>query len=106
MSIQVFKHEGKGQPITIYDEINITGKLYLVIRSENGLNNAELWWILKPWGSVRQLGIIEDEAVLDIPSGWLPPVFGSTLRCRCKPERTVIYLSANEQVDKTVTFKW
>ena len=87
----------------IYSEINVSGSIILQITDKNGASAcANVWWITRVTGGVRQLGLLCGRHTIPIPN-FLGISLASKLRASAGPD-TVIKLRANEGVAKAITF--
>jgi hypothetical protein len=83
----------------VWTGVNVSGKVYLQIRTRDGKNRAKFWWI-KTAGIVEHLGEHGPAASFDIPK-----VYGK-LRVQTLDGDTILYVSDSATVDQRVTFKW
>jgi len=84
--------------------VNVTGKVYYAIRTKDGNNQMNMWWIMEPLGSVTQLGKRGGNGSLNIP-GKLKGAVSAKLRGNATVD-TVVYIGENVKVDNSVTFTW
>jgi hypothetical protein len=80
-----------------YFEINLSGNLYLSIRSPDGIGCVDLWWVRWPLGILTQPGNQCGNVRLPIP-GIMDFALWSKLRARAGSEPVVIIASARESV--------
>jgi hypothetical protein len=93
-----------GQTVDLWLGINVTGKVYYSIRTEDGKNDLRLWWIKQPLGRVQQLGVCRNDGSVNIPA-FTSGVLSAKLRGRARAN-AVVYLRENVAVDRKATFDW
>ena|ERR1035437_1745627 len=93
-----------GQTADLWLGVNVTGKVYYVIRSRDGKNELRLWWIRQPLGRVQQLGVRRNQGELRIPSS-IKGVVSAKLRGSAVAD-TVVYIRENASIDNSATIKW
>jgi hypothetical protein len=103
-AIQTIK-VAKGQTADVWYGANVAGKLHLAVRTRDGRNKMNMWWITWGVGSTTSLGEWGPNGDIDIPITWWKGVVSAKLRGTAA-EDTVIYLSEKSQVDKSFTFVW
>jgi hypothetical protein len=81
----------------IYFEINLSGNLYLSIRSPDGIGCVDLWWIKWPLGNLTQLGKRCGNVRLAIP-GISDFAISAKLRARAESKPIAIVASSSEKV--------
>jgi hypothetical protein len=94
-----------GQNVDLFFQINLSGKVYTRIDTRTGSGCAEFWWILWPFGTIRELGNRCGQAEFEIPSLFDYSI-ASKLRAGGVSELTKIALSATAEVAQTVTIPW
>ncbi|WP_085044172.1 hypothetical protein [Ensifer aridi] len=92
-----------GDTADVYFQINLSGTLYLNIRTKDGAGCANLWWIKWPLGTIKDEGRHCGFVKLDIP-GFFDLSFSSKLRAFAEGNDTKIGYSASEAVAHTITF--
>ena len=85
-----------GQTADLWLGVNVTGKVYYVIRSRDGKNELRLWWIRQPLGRVQQLGVRRNQGELRIPSS-IKGVVSAKLRGSAVAD-TVVYIDRKSVV--------
>jgi hypothetical protein len=95
----------KGQTVDIWFGVNVSGKLHLAVRTRDGRNKINMWWLTWGVGSTTAIGDWGPNGDLDIPITWWRGVVSAKLRGTAA-EDTVVYVSERVSVDKSVTFKW
>ncbi len=93
-----------GRTADLWVGVNVAGKIHYAIRTKDGSNQMRMWWIMKPLGNVRQLGMLTGNGSLDIPAK-LKGSISAKLRGKASSD-TVVYIGENVAVDSSVTFKW
>lgn len=87
----------------LYSEINVTGALTVTIADTGGAPAcANLWWVKRLIGGVRQLGRVCGTKTIEVPS-FLGLSLASKLRASAD-RGTVITVTAREGVAKTISF--
>lgn len=87
----------------LYSEINVTGSVTVTIANpQKGPACANLWWIKRLTGGVRQLGQVCGTMTLQIPT-FLGLSLASKLRASAD-RGTVITLVAREGIAKAISF--
>jgi hypothetical protein len=81
----------------VYFEINLSGYVYLSIRSADGIGCADLWWIKWPLGTLTQLGTRCGNIRLAIP-GISDFAISSKLRARAKDHSIAIVAGSSEHI--------
>jgi hypothetical protein len=92
-----------GDTADVYFQINLSGTLYLDIRTKDGAGCANLWWIKWPFGTIKDEGKRCGFVRLDIP-GFFDLSFSSKLRGSAEGSDIKIGYSANEAVAHRITF--
>jgi hypothetical protein len=93
-----------GSTSSLWTGVNVSGQVYLSVKSRDGKNKLKLWWIKQPFGQVEQLGDRTNEAKLDIPGLW-KATFSAELKASAESD-TVVFLGENVQVAQSATFQW
>lgn len=91
-----------GDTADVYFQINLSGTLYLNIRTKEGEGCAHLWWIKWPMGTIQNEGKQCGFVKLDIP-GIFDFSISSKLRASAEGSDIKIGYSANEAVAHTIT---
>lgn len=94
-----------GQSVDAYFEINLSGHVYVKIVTQNGPGCAEFWWIVWPFGYVKQAGRHCGGVKLELP-GLLDAAVASKLRAGGASEATKLIAAANEKVANSVSISW
>lgn len=94
-----------GSNVDVFFQINLSGKVYTKIEQRDGPGCANFWWILWPFGSIRQLGQHCGYAEFDIP-GLFDVSISSKLRAGGVTQITKIAFSATAEVAHSVTIPW
>lgn len=92
-----------GDTADVYFQINLSGTLYLNIRTKDGAGCARLWWIKWPLGTIKDEGRHCGFVKLDIP-GFFELSISSKLRASAEGSDIKIGYSANEAVAHKITF--
>lgn len=92
-----------GDTADVYFQVNLSGTLYLDIRTKEGAGCAKLWWIKWPLGTIKDEGRHCGFIKLDIP-GFFDFSLSSKLRASAEGSDIKIGYSANEAVAHTITF--
>lgn len=92
-----------GDTADVYFQVNLSGTLYLDIRTKEGAGCANLWWIKWPLGTIKDEGRRCGFVKLDIP-GFLDFSLSSKLRASTDGTDIKIGYSADEAVAHTITF--
>ncbi len=95
----------KGQSADLWFGANVTGKVHLSIRTRDGRNKLNMWWITWGVGSTSQVGDWGPSGDLEIPITWWKGTVSAKLRGKASDD-TIVYLSDKVTIDKAVTFKW
>lgn len=95
----------KGETKDVWFGVNVAGKLHLAVRTRDGRDRVNLWWITWGVGSTTPLDNWGPSGDLDIPITWWKGILSAKLRGTAA-EDTVIYLSEKSAIDKTVAFNW
>ncbi len=93
-----------GQTVTVWTGVNVTGRVYLVIRTRDGSNSLRLWWLKHPLGRPEQLGEKSGDFDVAIPS-LAKGAVGVQLRAKAHDD-TVVYVGENVALGQALTFKW
>ncbi|MCK3775226.1 hypothetical protein MZK49_00610 [Ensifer sesbaniae] len=94
-----------GDTADVYFQINLSGTLYLDIRTKDGVGCANLWWITWPLGTIKSEGRHCGFVKLDIP-GFFDLSFSSKLRASAESSDIMIGYSANEAVAHSIKFEF
>jgi hypothetical protein len=95
----------RGQTADIWFGANVSGKLHLSIRTRDGKNQMNIWWLTWGVGSTTNIGNWGPSGDLDIPITWWKGVVSAKLRGTATQD-TVVYVSEKVAIDKSVTFNW
>lgn len=95
----------KGQTMDVWFGANVTGKVHLAIRTRDGHNKMNMWWLTWGVGSTTNLGELGPTGDLDIPIRWWKGVVSAKLRGTASTD-TVIYVSDKVAIDYSKTFTW
>jgi hypothetical protein len=93
-----------GQAADLWFGINVTGKVHFAIRTRDGNNKTQMWWIMEPLGTVKRLGTVADHGTLEIP-GKMKGSISAKLRGKALVD-TIVYIGENVEVDNSLTFSW
>lgn len=94
-----------GKTVDAYFQINVSGDLFLRIKTKDGSNCARFWWIKWPFGSVSQLGRLCGSVKIPIP-GIFSFSVASKLRVASEGSDTLIALAADERVANTTNLEF
>ncbi|WP_156439830.1 hypothetical protein [Bradyrhizobium valentinum] len=94
-----------GQNVDVFFQINLSGKVYTRIETRNGPGCANFWWILWPFGNIRELGKQCGFADFEIP-GLFDFSVSSKLRAGGVSELTKVGFAADAQVARSITIEW
>jgi len=83
--------------------INVKGLIHYLMRTRDGSDKIEMWWITWGVGSIEGLGRLHGAGQISIPSGFWKVL--CKLRARAAVD-TIVYVSDTAAVDHTLTFKW
>lgn len=89
----------------VWTGINVTGKVFISIRTRSGSDAGKFWWVTWGVGSTRQIGELRRVAVIDSPISWWKGIVSAKLRVEAT-EDTVIEVSDRVAVDYQKTFEW
>lgn len=92
-----------GESADVYFEFNLAGRIFLHIRQAGGWGCADLWWIVWPLGSIKDVGQKCGLVALDVP-GASSFAISSKLRARAEGTPIQIGVSSNETVANHITF--
>jgi hypothetical protein len=93
-----------GQTEDAYFQINLSGKVFVVIAAKPGDEAcADFWWVTWPLGRVESLGRHCNSASFPIP-GVLSAAISSKLRVGGVKNKVKIGISANEEVAHNLKF--
>lgn len=95
----------KGQTADIWFGVNVSGKVHLAVRTRDGSNKVNMWWLTWGVGSTNNLGQWGPNGDLNIPISWWKGVVSAKLRGRASQE-TVVYVSDKVAIDYSKTFVW
>ena len=95
----------KGQTRDVWFGANVTGKVHLAIRTRDGRNKMNMWWLTWGVGSTTNLGELGPNSNLDIPITWWKGVVSAKLRGTAADD-TVVYVSDKVAIDYSKTFTW
>src|ERR1700722_2175302 len=70
----------KGQTMDIWFGANVSGKLHLSVRTRDGKNKMNIWWVTWGVGSTTNIGNWGPDGSLDIPITWWKGVVSAKLR--------------------------
>lgn len=93
-----------GQTVTIWTGVNVTGRVFLAVRTRDKTNSVRIWWLKHPFGRPTQLGDRSGDFDLAIPSVAKGAV-AVQLRAKAHDD-TVIYIGENVALGHSLTFNW
>lgn len=82
-----------GETKDVWFGVNLTGKLTIGIRTQDGINAADFWWITWGVGSVKNLGAFSNVQTIEIPISLFKGVISAKLRARAAQSPTVVVVS-------------
>jgi hypothetical protein len=92
-----------GKNTDAYLEVNVSGTLYVSIRSIAGFSCANFWWIKWPLGNIQDVGKQCGNTSFKIPGIFDGAAFAAKLRVGGAQQPLKVVVAANEQVAQTVS---
>lgn len=86
-----------GETKDVYFEINLAGSVYLSIRSKEGLGCANFWWIVWPFGAIKDIGEQCGNVKVELP-GLTDFAISAKLRARASKGSIRIIASSSESI--------
>jgi len=93
-----------GKSANLWLGINVSGTLHYAVRTRDGKNKVQMWWVMEPLGNVKQLGPRGESGTLDIP-GTLNGSVSAKLRASATSD-AVVLISEKVSVANSITFHW
>jgi hypothetical protein len=93
-----------GKSADLWLGVNVSGTLHYAVRTRDGKNKVNMWWVMEPLGNVKQLGLRASAGSLDIP-GALSGSVSAKLRASATSD-AVVLISEKVSVSNSITFHW
>lgn len=81
-----------GETADLWFGVNVSGTLNYAVRTRDGADSMEMWWIKWGLGTTETLGERAGSGTIEIPIGIFKATLAAKLRGRAKAD-TVVYIS-------------
>jgi hypothetical protein len=95
---------GAGKSADLWLGVNVSGNLHYAVRTRDGKNKVQMWWVMEPLGNVKQLGLMGESGSLKIP-GALNGSVSAKLRASATSD-AIVLISEKVSVANSITFHW